>query len=90
MRDHPTMSETKYLTAAEAAIYMRVEVGTAAKWRCSGNGPKFTRAGRKILYAVQDLESFLTNRTRRSTSERPPDRQRPAERNATDSDEAPE
>jgi len=37
--------------------------------RMSGNGPKFIRAGGKILYDLRDVEEWLENRKFSSTSE---------------------
>lgn len=33
--------------------------GTLANWRSRGEGPKFYRVGRKILYRLDDVEKFL-------------------------------
>lgn len=59
-----------YLTAHEAAAYLRLAVQTLARWRCDkSDGPKFTRAGRKILYAKSDLDAYLEARICASTSD---------------------
>jgi hypothetical protein len=52
----------------EAAEYLRLSRSCLAKWRCSGGGPEFIPAGRKILYAQSALDSWLDSRRRRSTS----------------------
>ena len=36
---------------------------TLAKWRVSGDGPKFVRVGRTPLYRGSDINSWLTSRT---------------------------
>lgn len=57
-----------YLRAEAAAEYLHCAVSTLAKWRCSGEGPPFTRASRIILYDLRDLDSWLEGRKRLSTS----------------------
>jgi hypothetical protein len=36
---------------------------TLAKWRVSGDGPKFVRVGRTPLYRGSDINAWLTSRT---------------------------
>jgi len=36
---------------------------TLAKWRVSGDGPKFVRVGRRPLYRGSDINAWLTSRT---------------------------
>ena len=39
---------------------------TLQRWRVTGDGPAFVRAGkRRVLYRVADIESWLRNRTYR-------------------------
>lgn len=33
-----------------------------ARWRWAKTGPRYTKAGRQILYRRNDIEEFLTNR----------------------------
>lgn len=56
------MLDSPYLTAREAAAYMRVSVPTLERWRANGVGPRFTRGGARILYHRADLDSWLTSR----------------------------
>ena len=42
---------------------------TLAKWRLTGFGPAYSKAGRNIVYHVQDLDAWLASRRRRSTSD---------------------
>ena len=63
------MNETK-MRAPEAAKYLKVAESTLAKLRCYGGGPRFAKAGRRlVIYDRADLDAWLTNRTCRSTSE---------------------
>lgn len=39
------------------------------KQRCSGNGPRYVKAGRRVLYRPSDLKAWLASRVRKSTSD---------------------
>lgn len=52
--------KSPYLTAEEAAAYLRTTTGTLSQWRLHNRGPAFHRLGAKILYRLEDLESFVT------------------------------
>lgn len=61
---------TKHMRAAQAAEYVQLSPATLAKMRLRGDGPKFIKAGaRVVLYAQDELDRWLSDRTRRSTSE---------------------
>lgn len=54
----------------QAARLLRVSRRTLQGWRLKGGGPLFVRLGpRCIRYRRADLQEFLAERTRRSTSE---------------------
>src|SRR3954453_19617582 len=60
------------LRTPEAAQYLGVGESTLEKWRCSGYGPAFERAGTRIVvYRIADLDAFLAARRVNSTSETP-------------------
>jgi hypothetical protein len=59
----------KLLTTAEAAPLIGVEPKTAENWRCLGFGPKFIRAGRRVVYDPADIEVWKASRRVGSTSE---------------------
>ena len=69
------MSEfPSWLRAPEAAAYLGLSASTLAKMRLRGDGPPFSKAGRRIVvYEVADLQSFLACRRHRSTSEPDPE-----------------
>jgi excisionase family DNA binding protein len=60
-----------YFTPREAAEYLRTSVSTLAKLRVYGGGPEFTRIGRAIRYPRNLLDSYMTSRIVRSTSDKP-------------------
>ncbi len=58
------------LRSHEAAAYLGLARSTLAKMRCRGDGPCYAKAGPKIiLYDISDLDSWLDQRKRSSTSE---------------------
>lgn len=61
--------DQRFLNNDEAAEYLRVKGETLEIWRTRGRGPKFRRAGRRILYSIEDIEAFL-GESLSSTSDR--------------------
>ena len=58
------------LTVLEAADYLRLSIRTLERLRCSGQGPKFVKCGRRcIRYQQSDLDAWIASRVVRSTSE---------------------
>lgn len=58
------------LTTKKAAPRVGVSPGTLANWRIQGVGPKFIRAGARIVYDPADIEAWKATRRVSSTSER--------------------
>ncbi len=52
------------LTTKEAATYLGMSEDYLKRARIKGNGPKFVQIGRKILYLIVELDSFLRDHTR--------------------------
>jgi hypothetical protein len=57
------------LAASEAARALNLSQSTLAKLRLSGKGPVYCKLGRRVVYRVRDLDDWLTDRLRRSTSD---------------------
>ncbi|MGO8122175.1 helix-turn-helix domain-containing protein [Rhizobium ruizarguesonis] len=58
--------------ARKAAEYLGVSQKTLANWRCSGTrGLQFVQIGSRILYRQNDLDDFILNSRKSSTSEKP-------------------
>ena len=56
----------------EAARYVALSESTLTKMRLTGNGPLFVKVGpRAVAYRKSDLDEWLAERVRRSTSDRP-------------------
>ena len=49
----------KYLKTFEVAELLRTPVETVRYWRHVGKGPKSFKAGRAVLYDVDDVEAFI-------------------------------
>jgi predicted site-specific integrase-resolvase len=59
------------LREQEAANYIGVAPKTLANWRVSGFGPAFVKLGGAVRYLRGDLDSFIKQNRRRSTSDGP-------------------
>ena len=57
------------LNAKHTAKHMCITEGTLAKWRLTGEGPKFVRVGRRIAYDPKDVAEWLDARRVSSTSQ---------------------
>ena len=66
------MAQTIYFTQKEAADFLRISERTLERWRVEGNGPRFRRFGRRVVYAKADLEIWADGRCYQSTSETEP------------------
>jgi len=58
----------KYLTTAEVAHLLRTNVETCRYWRHIGKGPKSFKVGRRVLYAVEDVEAFVREARKAGTA----------------------
>ncbi|MBK8066668.1 MAG: helix-turn-helix domain-containing protein [Rhodanobacteraceae bacterium] len=47
------------LNPREAADYLRTTVGTLKAWRHQERGPLFERSGRRVLYDLGELDTYL-------------------------------
>jgi predicted DNA-binding transcriptional regulator AlpA len=60
----------RVLRTPAAAEYIGLAVSTLEKFRLTGAGPSFVRIGvRAVGYRIEDLDAWLAERVRRSTSE---------------------
>ncbi|SIN99056.1 DNA binding domain-containing protein, excisionase family [Rhodovulum sp. ES.010] len=58
-----------FITETEAADYLCQSVRTLQKWRVSGAGPAFYKAGRSVRYRRADLRDWAEARRRQHTSQ---------------------
>ena len=59
----------RYLTNDEAAEYLRLSPRTLEKQRVIGGGPRFRKFGRRVMYAVGDLDAWADQRSFEATSD---------------------
>lgn len=64
-----TSQPQRYLTNDEAAEYLRLSPRTLEKQRVLGGGPKFRKFGRRVMYAVSDLDAWAEDRSFATTSD---------------------
>ena len=63
MNESTTLHLARFLTTAEAAVLLRLSPRTLEKQRILGGGPRFHKFGRRVLYAIEDLERWAKART---------------------------
>ena len=61
---------TNLLSQREAAVLLGLSPRTLERWRVSGGGVPFVKAGRRVLYRPSDLDTWIASRVVASTSER--------------------
>jgi hypothetical protein len=59
----------RYLTNNEAAAFLRLSPRTLEKQRVIGGGPRFRKFGRRVMYAIIDLETWADARSFEMTSD---------------------
>ncbi|MDO3507246.1 helix-turn-helix domain-containing protein [Ralstonia pseudosolanacearum] len=64
-----TAQPQRYLTNDEAAEYLRLSPRTLEKQRVIGGGPRFRKFGRRVMYAVADLDVWADQRSFEATSD---------------------
>ena len=57
------------LSVKGASDYTGLSCSTLNKLRCSGEGPRFAKIGRRVVYDVVDLNSWLAKHLKMSTSD---------------------
>lgn len=64
-----TQTQHHILRTAEAAAYCGSAASTFEKLRLTGGGPVYSKIGRRVVYRVEDLDAWLMENRRRSTSD---------------------
>ena len=59
--------QPRYLTNDEAAAFLRLSPRTLEKLRVIGGGPRFRKFGRRVMYALADLEAWADARSFENT-----------------------
>ena len=72
----------RYLRTPEAARFLGLSGRTLEKHRTYGTGPCYSKIGGRVVYAVDDLQAWVTRGEKTSTSDETEDRVLPAKRHA--------
>lgn len=57
------------LNEDRAAEILGVSVRTLQRQRVRGDGPRYVKIGKRVLYREEDLQAYIEGSTRQSTSE---------------------
>ena len=68
-REATPREASRYLSNDEAAEFLKLSPRTLEKQRVVGGGPKFRKFGRRVVYAIEDLESWANARSCDTTSD---------------------
>jgi predicted DNA-binding transcriptional regulator AlpA len=52
----------KYLDNEQAAQFLKLSPRTLDRQRGTGEGPRFRKFGRRVIYAIEDLEAWANER----------------------------
>jgi hypothetical protein len=63
----PVTATPRYFTNDEAAAFLRLSPRTLEKQRVIGGGPRFRKFGRRVMYALADLEAWADARSFETT-----------------------
>ena len=61
----------RYLDTRQAAAYLGIGASTLNRMRVSGEGPRYSKLGRRVVYDAADLDKWVEERKRRFTGESP-------------------
>lgn len=53
----------KKLNTEEAAVYLGIRPNTLEVWRTKKKGPKYSKIGSRVLYDINDLESYFISQS---------------------------
>ena len=59
----------RYMVAWHAAAYLGISESLLNSMRVSGKGPRYAKLGERVVYDVEDLDTWVEARKRRSTGE---------------------
>lgn len=69
MQPAAAVQPQRYLTNDEAAAYLRLSPRTLEKQRVIGGGPRFRKFGRRVMYAIADLDAWADQHSFEATSD---------------------
>jgi predicted DNA-binding transcriptional regulator AlpA len=69
MSRNPGGLPLRYLRTPDAARFVGLSIRTLEKHRIYGTGPRYSKLGGRVLYAVDDLEAWVQSGVKASTSD---------------------
>lgn len=63
------LEPSPFLTPKAAARYLLLSPLTLEKYRITGDGPRFRKHGRRVVYHKHDLDAWSQRRAHKSTSQ---------------------
>jgi phage terminase Nu1 subunit (DNA packaging protein) len=63
------MALSPLIASPQLAGLLNISIRTLERWRLEGIGPTYVKAGRRVLYRRGDVERWLAEGTRHSTSD---------------------
>ena len=72
----------RYLRTPEAARFLSLSHRTLEKHRCYGTGPRYSKVGGRVVYRLDDLQTWVDRGIKTSTSDPGIDTVLPAKRHA--------
>lgn len=70
MTDDRPVLPPRLLRTEEAARWLGLSGRTLEKHRCTGTGPSYRKLGGRVVYVASDLQAWVDEGERRSTSHR--------------------
>ena len=64
-----SLAEPRYLNTDQAGSYLGLSPSTLRRMRVTGEGPRYSKAGRRVIYDPCDLDEWVQERKRRFTGE---------------------
>ena len=66
---HTPHKTSRFLDNTAAAQYLNLSPRTLEKFRVHGGGPLYRKFGSRVLYAIQDLETYANSHRKANTSQ---------------------
>ena len=58
-----------FINRTATATALNISPRTLEKWAVTGEGPPFYKLGGRVLYDIEDIETWVSSRRRSSTSQ---------------------
>ncbi|EGP55758.1 phage transcriptional regulator, AlpA [Agrobacterium tumefaciens F2] len=68
MQQKTESSWPRFVRTAEAARLLDLSPRTLEKHRCDGTGPVYHKLGGRVVYSIADLQAWIQEAARQSTS----------------------